>query len=250
MLLQDCYDGCDLIQLYNNTILSYYSDGWPIVLQKKKVRYVWLFFRLNARIFDKDVREFSQKIIDDIVKCPFEIDWSIPFQLTVEGLSGSWTKKQMCETIANTFAGQVNKKQVEMLSKMVESLGEKEDVIELNLGSGIIDWVEINSQNRPKKFLSGYKMQVKTSIPKLENQDLSTADIQQRFWDNYNELSPFEVAKSWIKSVKNNTFFDKKRINIKRVIILIIFLILVTICIKYALNFVTQNINFKDYYPK
>ena len=108
----------------------------------------------------------------------------------------------------------LSEKQVEMLSKMVESLGEKEDVIELNLGSGIIDWVEINSQNRPKKFLSGYKMQVKTSIPKLENQDLSTADIQQRFWDNYNELSPFEVAKSWIKSVKNNTFFDKKRINI------------------------------------
>lgn len=115
VLLRNTYDGCDLIQLYNNTILGYYSDGWPIVLQKKKVRYVWLFFRLNARILDKDVRKFSQKIIDDIVKCPFEIDWSIPFQLTVEGLSGSWTKKHMCEIVANTFACQVNKKQVEML---------------------------------------------------------------------------------------------------------------------------------------
>lgn len=138
VLLQDCYDGCDLIQLYNNTILGYYSDGWPIVLQKKKVRYVWLFFRLNARIFDKDVRKFSQKIIDDIVKCPFEIDWSIPFQLTVEGLSGSWTKKHMCETIANTFAGQVNQKQVEMLFPYVF------DTINLNtltfwMGNGLIN---------------------------------------------------------------------------------------------------------------
>ena len=115
ILLQDLYDGIDLIQLYNNTILGYYSDGWPIVLQKKKVRYVWLFFRLNARIFDKDVRKFSQKIIDDIVKCPFEIDWSIPFQDTVEGSSYSWTKKHMCEYVANIFACQVNKKQVEML---------------------------------------------------------------------------------------------------------------------------------------
>lgn len=148
LLVSDAFDGIDLTELYINTILGYYSDGWPIVLQKKKVRYVWLFFRLNARIFDKDVRKFSQKIIDDIVKCPFEIDWSIPFQLTVEGLSGSWTKKHMCETIANTFAGQVNKKQVEMLFPYVF------DTINLNT---LTFWMEnglINVNLHSSKIIS------------------------------------------------------------------------------------------------
>lgn len=148
VFLQDLYDGCDLIQLYNNTILGYYSDGWPIVLQKKKVRYVWLFFRLNARLFDNDVRKFSQKIIDDIVKCPFEINWSIPFQDIVEGSSYSWTKKHMCETIANTFAGQVNKKQVEMLFPYVF------DTINLNT---LTFWMEnglINVNLHSSKIIS------------------------------------------------------------------------------------------------
>lgn len=148
VFLQDGYDGCDLIQLYNNTILGYYSDGWPIVLPKKKVRYVWLFFRLNARLFDNDVRKFSQKIIDDIVKCPFEIDWSIPFQDTVEGSSYSWTKKRMCEIVANTFACQVNKKQVEMLFPYVF------DTIHLNT---LTFWMEnglINVNQHSSKIIS------------------------------------------------------------------------------------------------
>ena len=148
LLVSDAFDGIDLTELYINTILAYYSDGWPIVLQKKKVRYVWLFFRLNARIFDNDVRKFSQKIIDDIVKCPFEIDWSIPFQDTVGGSSYSWTKKHMCETIANTFAGQVNKTQVEMLFPYVF------DTIHLNT---LTFWMEkglINVNLHSSKIIS------------------------------------------------------------------------------------------------
>lgn len=84
----------------------------------------------------------------------------------------------------------------------------------MNIGSGIIDWVEVNSQNCPKKVLSGYKMAVKTSISGVEDRDLSTADIQQDFWDNYAEFSPFGVMLSWINSVKNNAIFNLKRINI------------------------------------
>ena len=56
----------------------------------------------------------------------------------------------------------------------------------MNIGSGIIDWVEVNSQSRPKKVLSGYKMAVKTSISGVEDRDLSTADIQQDFWECIN----------------------------------------------------------------
>lgn len=108
--------------------------------------------------------------------------------------------------------------QILSLTKMVEPLGKKDDVVELNIGSDIIDWVEINSQNRPKKVLSGYKMSVKTSILGVEDRDLSTAGIQQRFWDNYGELSPFGVVKSWINSVKKKSKFNLKRININPVL--------------------------------
>lgn len=104
--------------------------------------------------------------------------------------------------------------QVAILSKMIKQLGKKDDVVELNLGSDIIDWVEVNSQNYPQKFLSGYKMKVKTSIIGVQDKDLSTADVQQRFWDNYAELSPFGVVKNWINSVKNNTRLNIKKINI------------------------------------
>lgn len=105
-------------------------------------------------------------------------------------------------------------RQLSTLTRKIEPLGKKEDVVELNIGSDIIDWVEVNSQNRIKKYLSGYKMTVKTSISGVEDRDLSAADIQQRFWNNYTELSPFEVVKSWIDSVKDNTKFNPKRINI------------------------------------
>ena len=105
-------------------------------------------------------------------------------------------------------------RQISTLTRKIEPLGKKDDVVELNIGSDIIDWVEVNSQNRIKKYLSGYKMTVKTSISGVEDRDLSTADIQQRFWNNYTELSPFEVVKSWIDSVKDNTKFNPKRINI------------------------------------
>lgn len=105
-------------------------------------------------------------------------------------------------------------KQITQLSQMIKPLGEKDDVVEVNISSDIIDWVEINSLNHPKKFLSGYKMCVNTSIKGTENQDLSTADIQQRFWDNYAEFSPFGVLKSWVQSVKKKSIFNVKKINI------------------------------------
>lgn len=104
--------------------------------------------------------------------------------------------------------------EISTLSKRIEPLGKKDDSVELNIGSDIIDWFEINSQNRPKKVLSGYKMSVKTSISGVKDRDLSTADIQQRFWENYSEFSPFGVVGNWIDSIKNKTKFNLKSINI------------------------------------
>ena len=104
--------------------------------------------------------------------------------------------------------------QVSILKEMLQPLGEKDDIVELNIASDIIDWVEVNNQNHPKKFLSGYKMFVKTSIPEIKDKDLSVADVQQRFWENYSALSPFEVMKKWVKSIKNNSKFDAKSINV------------------------------------
>ena len=48
--------------------------------------------------------------------------------------------------------------QVSILKEMLQPLGEKDDIVELNIASDIIDWVEVNNQNHPKKFLSGYKI--------------------------------------------------------------------------------------------
>ena len=104
--------------------------------------------------------------------------------------------------------------EVLILSKMVEPLGKNDDTFELKISPNIIDWVEVNSQNRPKKFLSGYKMFVKTSISQIKDKDLSVADVQQHFWENYTELSPFEVMQNWIKSINANNSFDTKKINI------------------------------------
>lgn len=108
----------------------------------------------------------------------------------------------------------LSEEEISTLTKMVKPLGKKDDFVELNIGSDIIDWFEINSQNHPKKVLSGYKMTVKTSISGVKDRDLSTADIQQRFWENYTELSPFGVVSSWINSIKKKTKFNLKSINI------------------------------------
>ncbi|MBR6099248.1 hypothetical protein IKP85_05820 [bacterium] len=105
-------------------------------------------------------------------------------------------------------------KQILELTEKIKTLGEKNDIVEFTLGSDIIDWVEVNKHNNPKKFLSGYKMSVETTIKKVEDRDLSVADTQQRFWEHYEELSPFGVLKSWINSVKEKYSFDNKNINI------------------------------------
>ncbi len=68
------FAGASLVDLYTNVILEYYSVGWPISLQKYKFRNIWLFYILNT---DR-CHEYHQSIIDDIIKCPFEIDWNIP----------------------------------------------------------------------------------------------------------------------------------------------------------------------------
>lgn len=109
--LYDAYSAIDLIKLYTNIILGYYSNGWPILLREKKCRYIWLFFRSSVLDY-KDVHKFSQKIIDDIINCPFEIDWSIPLK---DPITIDWTKKSMCECVASYFTRQVDKKQVAML---------------------------------------------------------------------------------------------------------------------------------------
>lgn len=210
VFLQDLYDGIDLIQLYNNTILGYYSDGWPIVLQEKKVRYVWSFFCLVVHVFDDKeyVQKLSQKIIDDIVKCPFEIDWSIPFQDPVVGSSYSWTKKHMCETIANTFARQVNKKQVEMLFPYVF------DTIHLNaltfwMEKGLIN-VNLHSSkiiSRVQGVLNNYK---DSSIAYLHN--LGGYRYEQKEYQDMTDLRKFIISTHKFQELyqKLVTLFDEK----------------------------------------
>ena len=106
----------------------------------------------------------------------------------------------------------LKKNQIQKLSQQVQSIGRKGDIVNVNIASDIIDWAEVNKNNRPKKFLSGYKMFVETTMDGFEKQDLSTADTQQRFWEgNY---KPFNVLSDWILAVKNGEKFDRKKINI------------------------------------
>lgn len=104
--------------------------------------------------------------------------------------------------------------QIKVLTDMVKPIGEEDDIIEFNLGSDIIDWAEVNDKQRPKKFLSGYKMSVETTVDGIKNTDLSVADTQQNFWERYSELAPFEVLKDWINSIKDNADFDNKKNNL------------------------------------
>ena len=108
----------------------------------------------------------------------------------------------------------LKQKQIVELSEMIKSFGNNNDIIEFNIGSKIIDTVEINKQNQPQRFLSGYKLFVKSTVKGINDIDLSTAKTQQDFFENYDELSPFSVIKSWIKTVKENTLFNKNVINL------------------------------------
>ena len=51
-------------------------------------------------------------------------------------------------------------------------------------------------------------MQVKTSISGFNEQDLSVADIQQRFWENsrYSGFPPHSLNKSKMFSIERNSF--------------------------------------------
>lgn len=104
--------------------------------------------------------------------------------------------------------------QISDLVEYAQSLGQKNDVIEVNIGSKILDTYEKTNDGNVSKILSGYKMSVKDTFTNLKNFDLSTADTQQKFWNNYNEISPYGVIKKWLSSVKNNTKFNPKKINI------------------------------------
>ncbi len=111
--------------------------------------------------------------------------------------------------------GLLNSKQISELASIVRPLGKKNDIIEFNLRSNVMDMVEVDEKHRPKKFLSGFKMFVKTTIHGVHDTDLSVAKKQQEFWERYEDLSPFGVIKSWINSVKKDISFDIKEINDK-----------------------------------
>ena len=106
-------------------------------------------------------------------------------------------------------------KQVAELTKMVKQWGRVDDTVDINIGSDIIDMAEVNGNDIPQRFLSGYKMYVRTTIPGVKNKDISVADAQQHFWENFAALSPFSVIKSWIQSAEENNIFDIKKINVK-----------------------------------
>lgn len=106
-----------LINLYIDRILNHYSNGLYSgrlhnLLRDKNSREIWLFYRLSKYKNNDDVHKFAQKIIDDIIKCPFEIDWNFPIK---DPFLPDWTKEKMCTHITSDFYQQVNKEQVEML---------------------------------------------------------------------------------------------------------------------------------------
>ena len=189
-LLYDIYSVSDLIRLYINTILDYYSNGWPILLREKKYRYIWLFFRLSV-LNHKDVHKFSQKIIDDIIRCPFEIEWSIPFK---DPIASDWTKKRMCEYVVSLFSSQVDNKQVEMLIPYVI------DTIFLNILSFWIEKGLVNIYPYSSKIIS----RVKGVLDKYKNDypygDIASLQIlggsryEQKESQNITQLRKFIVA--------------------------------------------------------
>jgi len=105
----------------------------------------------------------------------------------------------------------LSKNQIRELKSLVSDIGKKDDIVELNLASDIFDWAEVNKENCPKKFLSGYKMFVETTIDGLEKQDLSVANTQQKFWQD--GFMPFKVFSDWLNIVKKGEKFDNKKIN-------------------------------------
>ena len=105
----------------------------------------------------------------------------------------------------------LNKNQIKELKSLVSDIGKKDDIVELNIVSDIFDWAEVNKNNCPKKFLSGYKMFAETTIGGLEKQDLSVANTQQNFWQE--GYMPFNVVSEWLNTIKKGEKFDNKRIN-------------------------------------
>lgn len=110
----------ELSKLYIRMISSnysngLYSNGLRHILRDKFSREIWLFFRLSEffpEVHQFSQKIFSQKIIDDIIKCPFEINWNSPVK---DPERNDWTKENMCRYVAIVFYRQVNKEQVEML---------------------------------------------------------------------------------------------------------------------------------------
>lgn len=98
--------GSGLMKLYIGMILNHYSNGLYSgrlhnIPQDKNSRDIWLFYRLSELDNDDNLHKFSQKIIDDIIKCPFEIDWNFPIKDPY--WSDDWTKDRMCTHIAQSF---------------------------------------------------------------------------------------------------------------------------------------------------
>ena len=103
--------------------------------------------------------------------------------------------------------------EITQIRRIIDKVGEKDDIVEINVQSDILDWIEINQQNHPTKFLSGFKLFIESTIEKFEKTDLSTALTQQRFWEGFSEFSPLGVIEKWAEAVLNNEPIDTKRIN-------------------------------------
>ena len=90
------------------------------------------------------------------------------------------------------------------LSKICKDIGKKDDIIEVNFSSDVFDFSEVNDKNRPTKFLSGYKLQINSTIDDYLNKDASVAKTQQNFYYGIEQYKPYTVIKNILNRIKHS----------------------------------------------
>lgn len=93
--------------------------------------------------------------------------------------------------------------QVSELSNYCRNIGENSDIIDINLSPEIIDSIEITREGQVQKFLSGYKLNIETTIANSENIDISVAKSQQGFFQDFERLNPFSVIRKVLENITN-----------------------------------------------
>ncbi len=114
------------------------------------------------------------------------------------------TNKNNITFKANLIISDKNKlltqEEISKLKHDAKKLGTPDDIIHIDIASEIMDTFEVNEINNPKKILSGYKLQIESTINNFEQIDASVAKTQQTFWENFYAVKPFAVLENIFKN--------------------------------------------------